>query len=207
MNLPQFPLISASECSDLYEALHFCKMKELQHVCKVLALDHSGIKSELISRIMTFIETGEKLKKQVMPSVSLAKFHPSQPLSNNSLMLFGGYKNDLVTRNFFKSLIGQHFHYTAFGIDWLNERWHAGNPPTHQEFAQYWIDETEKRNHKKAQPKGEWAFIKFVQRIKNEHPEASRIEIMDAWKMVQAQNVARVHTIIKNVISKLKTGF
>jgi hypothetical protein len=96
-----------------------------------------------------------------MPATSLAQNYPQQTLSASSLMLYGSYKNDALTRAFFISLIGPQFHFTAFGIDWLKQRWHEGKPPTYQEFAHYWIDETQKRTDKKAAPKQEWAFINF----------------------------------------------
>ena len=56
-------------------------------------------------------------------------------------MLKGGYKNDLKTRIFFKSIIGDYFHFTAFGIDWLKEQWMKGEPPTYKKFADMWTKE------------------------------------------------------------------
>ncbi|XVN42631.1 MAG: hypothetical protein RCG15_08655 [Candidatus Rickettsia vulgarisii] len=59
-------------------------------------------------------------------------------LHPNTLMLKGSYKNDLRNRQFFKQLIGEHFHFTAIAIDWLNDRWMQGlpPPPTYQEFLE-----------------------------------------------------------------------
>ena len=153
MNEYKFPLISADQQKEVYDALHYMKMAELKKACQVLSISDSGNKGELISRIMVYVKTGEIEPLKTIPAKSLAKNHPIQELNKKSLMLYGSYKNDLKTRNFFKSLIGPQFHYTAFGIDWLNERWLNGNPPTYQEFADYWIEENAKRNKQKAEPK------------------------------------------------------
>ena len=97
-------------------------------------------------------------------------------------MLKGNYKNDLKTRLFFKKIIGEHFHFTAFGIDWLNERWMLGNPPTYQEFADMWEDEYRKRQKTPASAKEEWAYIRFVQGYLIHSPESSRDALNTAWE-------------------------
>jgi hypothetical protein len=79
-----------------------------------------------------------------------------------------------------KTLIGPHFHYTAFGIDWLNDRWMMGNPPTYQEFATYWIVENERRKKHTEDPKKEWRFINFMQEMQMTHPMTSRNDMMAA---------------------------
>jgi hypothetical protein len=200
--MPSFPLISKSEQETFSEALHFAKMAQLQEMCALLYLPDAGKKGELIERIMTFINTGTILQSPRIPDRSRAKSHPPQALQPNALMLYGSYKNDLKTRTLFKQLIGPHFHYTAFGVDWLNDRWMKGKPPTYQEFADYWIAETARRKKSPANPKDEWRYIRFLQEMNATHPDASSREIMDAWKKEQAQQAAYARRVIE-VLRKL----
>lgn len=181
MQAPQSPL-TPTEITTLNAALLFMKMPELKAACAHLSLPATGNKAELILRITTFVQTREVTQSPTIPAASRAKNYPAQPLYPNSLMLYGSYKNDLATRTFFKQLIGQHFHFTAYGIDWLTQRWHAGNPPTYQEFADYWNTETAKRKLEKAQPKREWALINFVQKTLANNPGISHQVIMQLWK-------------------------
>jgi hypothetical protein len=179
-------------------------MAELQEMCTLLYLPHAGIKSQLIERIMTFIQTGTILQPPRIPDASRAKAHPAQALHPKALMLYGSYKNDAKTRAFFKQLIGPHFHFTAFGIDWLNDRWMQGKPPTYQEFADYWSAENDRRKKHPEEPKQEWRYIRFVQAMNAAHPGASSREIMDAWKAEQAEQAAYARRVIEGLRKQLK---
>lgn len=195
----QFPLIPKSEQEALSEALLFAKMAELQEMCALIYLPHAGTKNQLIDRIITFIDTGTILQPPRIPDISRAKAHAPQSLAPHALMLYGSYKNDLKTRTFFKQLIGPHFHFTAFGIDWLNDRWMAGAPPTYQEFADYWSAENDRRKKDPEDPKKEWRYIRFVQAMNTTHPDASSKEIMDAWKNEQANQAAHARRVIESL--------
>lgn len=182
---------------ELYDSLHYLKMAELKKLCLELHLQSNGTKVELIQRIMHFFEKGIVLKPVEIPEASRAKKNQLYPLQANTLMLFGAYKNDAQTRAFFKTLIGNHFHFTAFGIDWLKMRWQRGNPPTYQEFAHLWQKEVALRKEQKPQPKKEWAYITFVQQYIEKHPSALKDEILQAWNAVRAEMVARAYEILK----------
>jgi len=201
----QFPLLSSIEQTALHDVLHYMKMAELKRACLFFALPDAGKKTQRIERILMFIQTGKVTKQPHIPAQSLAKNHPPQPLDAASLMLKGGYKNDAQTRAFFKQLIGSHFHFTAFGIDWLNERWQKGNPPTYQEFADYWVAETERRAQQKQKPKDEWMFIRFMQQMKTSKPNASKDDLMEAWKALQAQKAQEARRLLQKAATKLAT--
>jgi hypothetical protein len=187
MDNSKFPLLNKREQLALKDALHYMKMDELKKASQTLGLSDKGKKGYLINSILTFIKSGKIIEPPKMPDISRAKNHAIQPLANVSLMLYGGYKNDLKTRNFFKQIIGSQFHFTAFGIDWLNERWLKGNPPTYQEFADFWIQETARRKQEGTKPKDEWMFIRFMQEMEKEASHASKEDLLHAWKQLQAQ--------------------
>jgi hypothetical protein len=196
MTPTKYPLLTTQEQLRLDDAMHYMKVGELKRCCEMLGLSAAGKKAELIARILFFAQTGKGLQLQKMAPASLAKNHPPQRVAANALMLHGSYKNDAQTRAFFKKLIGSHFHFTAFGVDWLNERWMQGKPPTYQEFADYWVEETMRRSKKKPEPKREWALINFMQKMAKEQPNAPREVVMAAWKKLRAEKSAYAKKII-----------
>ncbi|MBS0628146.1 MAG: hypothetical protein JSS09_08050 [Verrucomicrobia bacterium] len=152
---------------------------------------------ELILRILHFLQTGKKLAVPKFPENSCAKRGQIHSLHPSALMLKGSYKNDLEARVFFKKMIGDHFHFTAFGIDWLNERWLDGNPPTYYEFSQMWQEEYKKRKNRPAAPKEEWAYINFVQKFLQNSSEISRESINHAWECERQKHKANITAWLK----------
>lgn len=179
---------NGQELSAFKESLMFLHVEELRELALRLCLEGKGNKMVVINRILHFLETGQKLTVQKLPEISRSKRGLIYPLEKDTLMLKGSYKNDLKTRMFFKKLIGAHFHFTAFGIDWLNERWMDGNPPTYQEFANMWQEEYQKRKEMPVAPKAEWAYINFVQKFILSSPEASRECVHQAWESERQQH-------------------
>ncbi|QQR48944.1 SAP domain-containing protein [bacterium] len=172
----------------LKAALLFFHVAELRDLCVQLSLPKAGTKLSLISRIVYFCETGQIVTELLIPAISRAKRGVLYPLKPDTLMLKGAYKNDLKTRLFFKQLIGEYFHFTAFGIDWLHQRWLNGNPPTYQEFADMWQAEYDRRKKYGSTPKEEWAYINFSQQFFKHHPDATREMLYEAWEYERIRN-------------------
>jgi len=204
METISFPLLSPEDQEILREALHYMKVAELRAACHHLSLPDAGKKGFLIQKIMQFIIDGTVLKVPSIPVASRAKSYAPQPLLPSSLMLYGAYKNDAKARAFFKSLIGPHFHFTAFGIDWLNERWLHGKPPTYQEFADFWIQETMRRTKEKQKPKDEWMFIRYMQKMEREAPRATSDELIRGWKELQVQEAQTAAKLLIQAIKQLR---
>ena len=97
--------ISAEHLSQLQESLKFLHVSELKDICKILNIPCKGKKPFIISHILTFLETGEVLSEPNIPIVSIALKGQKIPLSLDSLILKGDYKNDLKTRRFLKVLL------------------------------------------------------------------------------------------------------
>jgi len=182
--------------SDLRESLLFLHVAELRAIAIKLDLLSKGSKMDLILRILHFVQTGVKGTSSKFPSCSYAKRGDSYPLTLTTPMLKGSYKNDLKTRLFFKKVIGQHFHFTAFGIDWLHERWMRGHPPTYQEFALMWEMEYRKRQEIKAPAKEEWAYIRFVQNYVRLFPGSSHDLINASWEQERIRHKDKIHSLL-----------
>ncbi len=174
-------------------------MSELKDLSRLLALVDKGAKMAMIMRIIHFLHTGQKLITPKIPDASLAKRGEIYSLSPTTLMLKGSYKNDLKTRLFFKRLVGDHFHFTAFGIDWLNDRWMEGKPPTYHEFAKMWQEEYKKRQSMPVAPKEEWAYINFVQTFIKSSPQASRESVNIAWECERQTHKAHMAAWLKKM--------
>jgi len=188
--------LNESEQENLYKAIFYCNISELKSLCKNLNIQPYGEKLDFIKNIFQFVTTGASNPVPVMPTASKAKKYCHYPLAPDILIVHGAFKNDLQTRIFLKSLIGKHFHYTAFGIDWIKAHWLAGTPPTYQEFATYWQKEFSNRQITKAPMKDEWAYLKFVDRYKKSCPQASQSDAIKAWKKHREEQVAIVRKIL-----------
>lgn len=185
------------EFTVLKKSLMFLHVRELKDLAANLSLLDKGNKMAISMRILYFLQTGKRLTVPKFPENSHAKRGQTYPIHSRALMLKGAYKNDLKTRLFFKQVIGDHFHFTAFGIDWLNERWMEGNPPTYQEFAEMWQEEYKKRKNMPAAPKEEWAYINFVQKILQTSSEVSRESVNQAWECERQKHKASIFTWLK----------
>lgn len=183
----------------LQQALLYLKMSELRERCLRLGLAEKGKKLVLIDRILAFVQTGERKTPSTFPESSKAKRGMKYPLHPSTLILKNAYKNDLKTRIFLKSLVGDHFHFTAYGIDWIDERWYAGRPPSYQEFAHFWQSEYLKREKVKVPPKKEWAYINFVQNYLLQKPDAAKDEIHSSWDEEQKRQLRVVDAILSKI--------
>jgi len=184
------------ELDELDIGLYYFHVEELKEVCFHFQLSSSGKKCDLIDRILAYVKWGEKQELTPMPKTSKAEKGVSYPLDPKTKIVIGAYKNDLATRLFFKKLIGSHFHFTAFGIDWINQQWREGKPPTYEEFACFWQKEHEIRKIQKVMPKKEWAYLNFIKRSSIEQPHLSKEEITKAWEEERGEYVQKARALL-----------
>lgn len=193
------PIKDSPTLTALHHSLLFLHVEELRELATQLNIPARGKKIILITRIIHFLTTGEIITQPPYPKFSCPQRGSVYPLVPTTLMLKGAYKNDLETRLFFKKLIGEHFHFTAFGIDWLEEQWRAGNPPTYEAFARMWQDEYKRRKVNPAAPKEEWAYINFTQRYLVDNPDATPQAIRAAWKQERLKHKKLVDAFIATI--------
>jgi len=184
----------------LSESLKYLHVDELKFYCDRLELSIKGKKMILIDRIIHFIKTGEKIESPNYPRSSCVKKNSLKELKPDASILKGAYKNDLKTRLFFKSLVGEHFHFTAFGIDWLENRWMLGLPPTYQEFADMWQKEYTLRKENRSNPKEEWAYINFVKNYLILKPSSTLKEILKQWNMERNNHKNKVEKFFIGIL-------
>ncbi len=195
--------LSSLELENLSNLLLYLKVNELRELCELVGVPSQAKKIVLVENILLYMQTGKVPEIKKIPLISKAQPRASYPLARQTLMMYGSFKNDLKTRLFLKSLIGNHFHYTAFGLDWIEKRWLQGKPPTYAEFAHYWQSEYEARQLNKGALKPEWAYLNFLDNYKKVHPAATKNEAIAAWGRLRSQNVAKVKEILKNLCLKI----
>jgi len=182
--------------TELCSALFYLNMRELKQICQHFDLPTQGEKITLIENIKLYITTGKIRKIQEIPPQSKAQSQTIYPLHPDTLILKGSFKNDLKTRIFLKKLIGQHFHYTAYGIDWIKNMWIQGTPPTYTQFASYWQSEYETRQKTKAPLKPEWAYLNFLDQYQKLHPTTSKLQAIAAWKIERVKQAQKVKDLL-----------
>lgn len=189
-------ILNFNEQQELFAALLYCNISELKNICIHFELPTQGEKIKLIENIQLYVTTGKIAIHKEIPASSKTQPKTIYPLAPNTLMLKGSFKNDLKTRIFLKNLIGNHFHYTAYGIDWIKHLWMQGTPPTYAQFAMFWQSEHEARQKNKAIMKPEWAYLNFLDHYKKIYPTALKSEAITAWNFEREIQVKKVNNIL-----------
>lgn len=177
----------------LHSLLLYFNMQELRDLAQNLNLSRAGLKLQLIQKIMSKLSGGQHVLSSA-PQYS-AKRQKEANLAPEKLILQAEYKNNLRIRLFFKDLIGEHFHFTVFGHDWLKARWAHNQPPTYQEFADFWQQEYALRKQgKREKPKEEWAYLTYL----------ANGGAKENWKRYREAKVTEGKEIINQLIDRNK---
>ncbi len=196
---PDYGIDNPMILDELKVCLQYFHVSELKNLCNQLKIPSNEKKPGLINQILSFIQTGASFPIRQYPAPSKARRGINYPIFPEALMLDGAFKNDAKTRNFFKGLIGSHFHYTVFGLDWLKEQWYQGTPPTYQEFADFWQSEYLARKDQRNALKDEWAYLNFARQFADEHPHASKKELLIEWKKMRDLQVQNAKKILEKI--------
>lgn len=188
--------LNKQEKDDLFDAFNYMNMSEIKELCKRYSISASGKKGEILDRLKYFLTTGKILLPEILPEISIAKPGKIYPIAPNTKILKGAYKNNSETRSFFKKLIGENFHFTSFGQDWILKCWQEGRPPTYAKFAKFWQKEYSFRKKSEANPKNEWAYLTFIKKNQKENPKASKRTISKAWEQIRIERVKKAKSML-----------
>lgn len=96
--------------------------KELITFCREKGINTSGGKIEIAHRILAFLEKGEVIKKPISQGKPIqSKFDWKNSSLTTSTIITDSYKNTEQVRKFFKSHIGEHFHFNTYFMQWMKE--------------------------------------------------------------------------------------
>lgn len=125
---------------------------ELVDFCIKYGLPTGGRKLEILARIEAFLQSGEIIKPNVVilgakPDSAKGKSARSdEPLTLDTPVV--NFKSDQRTREFFKSVIGPHFHFTAYLNDFMRGR----DDLTYGDLVHEWLAEYERRKDRNYKP-------------------------------------------------------
>jgi len=121
---------------------------ELMIFCRELKISSSGGKIEIANRISEYLETGKVTKKTIIKKPKLPK--ATQPITEDTIIGIE-YRTYKEKKEFLKSKIGNHFHFTIYLLDYFKKN--AGKK-IYGELIQEW--------HKEQKLKKDPNFIKEI---------------------------------------------
>jgi hypothetical protein len=181
---PLTPEISIHDFRNFYWYLD-----ELAKFCRQLGLPTSGQKLDLVARIEMYLTTGTIDKKNQPKKSEKSKTKGKGPITLDSVVT-NDYRCNDETRAFFKSVIGDHFHFTAHLQKFRRENKHR--TLTYGDLAREWAAEYERRKDKNYKPKIEktWEYNQFVRDYMADRERNAGKSMRDAAK---AWNLVRTH--------------
>lgn len=190
------PCLSKADKASLATAIYYCKRAELIALCQYHHLSVTGTKQVLINRLLTDCGITDTAPKPVPPDISaIAETGPAHALSPVAYILPNHYTNGRKTRERFQQLIGKHFRFTSYGMDWIRACWAAGRYPRYEEFAAYWQGEYERR-----QAGGNFTSAPTNARVRffrdPAHRGMSTNALNEAWKQKQASASKQVFSLL-----------
>jgi SAP domain-containing new25/Domain of unknown function (DUF6434) len=166
---------------------HYWYRDELARFCRSRRLPASGSKQELIARVEAFLQGQEQPATPVRRGRAAERTGPitlATPVT-------GAFKSDAETRAFFKSVIGEHFHFTAHMQAYRRERMRSGEPLTYGDLAREWVAERERRATAgyRSGIAPTWQYNQFVRDFMadgNRKGGASFADAAKAWNKIKA---------------------
>ncbi|SLM49937.1 conserved protein of unknown function [Nitrospira japonica] len=156
------PPLTANISIDEFRAFYWY-LHELVEFCRNNGLPTGGQKLAVVSRIERFIRSGKRTG--LAESTSIKRRVSTAPRELSILTVVGNdFKCDVTARNFFKSVIGEHFHFTAHVNRFRRERLRRGIRTTYGDLAREWLAEHERRKDPRYKSKIErsWQYNQFV---------------------------------------------
>ncbi len=173
---------------------HYRYLNELTAFCRSQGLPASGQKQELVARIEEFLKTG---RRDPAPTKARARKKSAAAARSGPITLDtvvgDDFKCDAETRDFFKSVIGDHFHFTAHLQQFRRERQRKGVRLTYGDLVQEWLAERERRKDPNYKSKigRYWQYNQFVRDFmadKQRNAGKGMSEAARAWNIIRAHS-------------------
>jgi hypothetical protein len=172
---------------------HYWYLHELAAFCRQHGLAASGQKHELVARIEAFLKTGRRdAAARPRPRTKSAAAIRTDPLTLDTVVT-DNFKCDAETRAFFKSAIGDHFHFTAHLQQFRREQQRNGVRLTYGDLVREWLAEHERRKDPKYKSTiaRYWQYNQFVRDFMADKPRNAGKGISEA---ARAWNITRAHS-------------
>lgn len=186
------PVLTSSISVSDFRNFYWYK-NELMKFCASHDIPTHGMKHELCVRIEQFLKTGTVPKKK--PSNKPAfSFQRTGPLTL-STPVDETYRCNEETREFFKSIIGSHFHFTAHLQAYIKANRDRGL--TYSNLAEEWQAEFERRKDKnyKAPIMKTWEYNQFTRDFLDDKQNKGKSikDAATAWKKIRTNKGPRTY--------------
>jgi SAP domain-containing new25/Domain of unknown function (DUF6434) len=180
---------------------HYWYLHEVVAFCRKHGLPIHGQKLDLMGRIESFLATGYRAPAAASPRALSERGVRPDRLAVDAPVT-AAFKCDDRTRAFFKSVIGDHFHFTAHVQQFRRDRQRRGARVTYGDLVKEWLAEQERRKDKnyKSTLQKTWEYNGFVREFLSDKQRNAGKGITDAAK---AWNLVRAHCGPRNYASYL----
>jgi hypothetical protein len=162
-----------------FKAFYWLK-EELVAFCREIGINNSGGKIDIADKIAGYLRTGKIESKNTSKGEKIKKGIQKIPESINDVIP-DNYTSSQLFREYFKSIIGQQFHFTAYMKKYING--HQGI--TFKEYADEWQAEYERRKNKNYKPKimKSCEYNQYIRDFFEDNPDKTRGEAIKYWKI------------------------
>ena len=157
--------------------------KELVEFCKQNKLKTTGRKPELTERISYFLQNGCPPKTNNLKSPTNKKTIQALPRSIDE-PIPENYTSSELYRAYFKSIIGDHFHFTAYMMKYIKN-----NPGiTFRQYTNEWQAEHERRKDKNYKPDimKSCEYNQYIRDFFIDNKDRSLKDAIECWKHIKS---------------------
>jgi len=166
--------ISIKEFKDFYWL-----KSELMNFCREIGITSSGGKIDITNRISEYLVTGKVTKKVIPKKPKLPK--ATQPITKETVVGVE-YRTYYEKKEFFKSIIGNKFHFTTHLLNYFKEN--AGKK-TYEDLVKEWYKEQELKkdpNYVKEIPP-QFEYNTYIRDFMKDNPDKTRNDAINYWKI------------------------
>lgn len=181
-------------------SIYFLKVPELKQLLTDAGIKPTGSKQTMINSLIAYAK-GDSTRPSA-PQFTDGERALRQKANQYDPTVFivpGVYTNNRKSRELFLTLIGRHFSFTTYGMDWIKDRWAEGTCPTYQAFAEFWQEEYLRRKNNGAfKSKQTLQRVQFFRAMKDRN--LSKGELEDAWAREREHHATRAIASIRKII-------
>jgi len=156
---------------------------ELMIFCREVGISSSGGKIEIANRIAEYLETGKVTKKAATKKTKLPK--ATQPITNETIIGIE-YRTYKEKKEFLKSAIGNHFHFTIHLLDYFKKN---TGKRTYGDLVKEWYHEQELQKDpnfvKEIAPQFE--YNTYIRDFMKDNPNKTRNDAIKYWKIKKSK--------------------
>lgn len=156
---------------------------ELAKFCRENGISSVGGKIEISNRIVEYLETGKIPKTKTTKRIKLPK--ASEPISRETVIGIE-YRTYKEKKEFFKSVIGNQFHFTVHLLDYFKNN---TDKKTYADLINEWYKEQELKNDpnfvKEIAPQFE--YNTYIRDFLKDNPNKTRNDAIKYWKIKKSK--------------------